>query len=499
MLANMNWYKLLLIYKDIRVVRLLFLGMSSGLPILLIFSTLSLWLKSAGLDRSTITLFSWAGLAYAFKFLWAPLIDRISIPYISSYLGHRRSWLFITQLIIILILITISFIDPVKNLLYLAVAISLLGLSSANQDILIDAYRIESAPPNMQNAMSASYIIGYRIGMILAGAGSLYFVSLAGGDQSNYIAKPWQTAYLLMAFFQCIGMVTVLLSPEPSVKRKLIFSSKQRLSLIVAFGIALTGFITVFTYFPNINAQFQLYKYLLELVKLTLSIFIFILLFWITVKTKIISYKLIDETFYAPFKDFIFKYGKFALTLIALITCYRIADVVMGVIANLFYVDMGYSLKEIAAYSKVWGLLATIIGGLIGGLVAFKIGVNITLLIGAILAASSNLLFAFLSSIEPNAIILISVITADNLSAGLASTAFVAFLGSLTNINFTATQFALFTSIMLFIPKLLSGYAGSIVDNFGYQSFFVITAILGIPAIIINIYLIKVTNKNVIK
>ena len=142
MLAIMNWYKLLLIYKDIRVVRLLFLGMSSGLPILLIFSTLSLWLKSAGLDRSTITLFSWAGLAYAFKFLWAPLIDRISIPYISSYLGHRRSWLFITQLIIILILITISFIDPVKNLLYLAVAISLLGLSSANQDILIDAYRI---------------------------------------------------------------------------------------------------------------------------------------------------------------------------------------------------------------------------------------------------------------------------------------------------------------------------------------------------------------------
>ena len=195
-----------------------------------------------------------------------------------------------------------------------------------------------------------------------------------------------------------------------------------------------------------------------------------------------------------PFKQLIKRYGKVALILILLISCYRIADVVMGVIANLFYADMGYNLKEIATFSKLWGLIATISGGLLGGIISVKIGVKITLLIGAIFAASSNLLFALISSMEPNLIILTSVITADNLSAGLASTAFVAFLGSLTNTKFTATQFAFFTSIMLLFPKLISGYSGSIVDNIGYHDFFILTALIGIPAIILNIILIKIHN-----
>ena len=174
MSALNNWKVSLLIYKDIRVVRLLFLGFSSGLPILLIFSTLSLWLKSAGIDRSTITLFSWAGLAYSFKFLWAPVIDKISLPIFTKKFGHRKSWLILSQLLLITLLFILGFIDPKYNLLLMAIIIVCIGFSSATQDAMVDTYRIESAPQELQSAMSGIYIVGYRLGMIVAGAGSLF-------------------------------------------------------------------------------------------------------------------------------------------------------------------------------------------------------------------------------------------------------------------------------------------------------------------------------------
>ena len=150
------------LYKDIRVLRLLILGFSSGIPILLIFSTLSLWLKSAGLERSTITLFSWAGLAYSFKFLWAPLIDRLPIYFLSKKLGHRKSWLAVSQICLVMLLFSIGFTDPMKSLFLMALIIVLIGFCSATQDALVDTYRIESAPENMQNVLSSIYVIGYR-------------------------------------------------------------------------------------------------------------------------------------------------------------------------------------------------------------------------------------------------------------------------------------------------------------------------------------------------
>ncbi len=492
----MSYFNPITIYLDKRVLRLLFLGFSSGLPILLIFSTLSLWLKSAGIDRSTITLFSWAGLAYGFKFIWAPLIDRIPIPFLSKNFGHRKSWLLITQVTIMFILIFISFTDPIKNILFLTLLIILLGFASANQDIIIDAYRIESAPDNMQTALSAMYVMGYRIGMIVAGAGSLYFVFILGGDGNEYTSKPWQSAYLLMAVFQSIGLFTTLLSPEPKVEKNILDNNNEKLRLLFIFFVGLAGFIITFIYFPSFQFENVLSKSLYSFLKISSAIISSLILFWITAKLKIIKPNLINETFFMPFKQFTKKYGKFTIILILLIACYRIADIVMGVVANLFYSDIGYNLKEIATYSKFWGLIATIAGGLIGGILSVKIGVNFTLLIGAILAASSNILFALISSMEPNSLALVSVITADNLSAGLASTAFVAFLGSLTDTKFTATQFAFFTSIMLVVPKLMSGYSGTLVDMFGYHNFFIITAIIGIPAIILNIMLIKTSNKN---
>ena len=298
-----------------------------------------------------------------------------------------------------------------------------------------------------------------------------------------------------MAIFQCIGLITTFISPEPNVKKNIIHNSNEKFKLFVTFCIALLGLVTVYTNFPNFFFKDVFLNYLYALLKISLSLAFSIFVFWLISRLKVIRIELVKDTFLLPFSQFIKTYGKITIILILLIGCYRISDIVMGVVANLFYSDMGYSLKEIATYSKFWGLISTICGGLIGGILSIKFGVKITLLIGAILASSTNLLFAYISSIEINNVALALVITADNLSAGLASTAFVAFLGNLTDTRYTAAQFAFLTSIMLIFPKLISGYSGMIVDAFGYYNFFLITSILGIPAIILNIILIRVALK----
>src|SRR6056300_1774275 len=250
-----SWKVSLLIYKDIRVLRLLILGFSSGLPILLIFSTLSLWLKSAGIDRSTITLFSWAGLAYSFKFLWAPVIDKIPIPIFSNKLGHRKSWLMLSQLLLITLLIILGFIDPKHNLTLMAIIIVCIGFCSATQDAMVDTYRIESAPLELQSAMSATYIVGYRLGMIVAGAGSLFLASFFGGDEQSYNATAWQKTYIIMAFLQSIGLLCTIMSPEPHSKRILLNNHKDRLKLLNVFFISILAFILIYKFFPTMKIE----------------------------------------------------------------------------------------------------------------------------------------------------------------------------------------------------------------------------------------------------
>jgi len=477
------------IYSDIRVLRLLFLGFSSGLPILLIFSTLSLWLKSAGVDKSTITLFSWAGLSYGFKFLWAPLLDKLSIPYFSKRFGHRKSWLLTSQLILVLAILNIGFVDPSINLIFTALSLTLVGFASATQDTLIDAYRIESAPDNLQAAMSSFYIIGYRLGMITSGAGSLYIVSLLGGDTNNYNVSSWQNTYLIMGAIQIIGIITCIKSPEPNVKRNLLTNNKEKIRLLATFFLGILCMIFIYTNFPEMTFKNQLIGALSEFLRFFTSLVGAIVTLYAVIRFKLIKKETITQTFFSPLENFFRNNKNCVVYLLLTISLYRIADIVLGVIANLFYSDLGYTLIQIASYSKFWGLLATILGGFLGGILAYKTNIYITLLTGAILAACSNLLFAILSVMEPNSVLLLSVIVADNLSGGLASTAFVAFLSSITMKKFTATQFALFTSIMLLIPKILSGYSGSIVELVGYNYFFVITALMGTPVIIIIIYL----------
>ena len=484
---TLGWKKSLLIYKDIRVIRMLFFGFSSGLPILLIFSTLSLWLKSAGIDRSTITLFSWAGLAYSFKFLWAPLIDKIPISYLTTKFGHRRSWLILSQLTLMILFISIGFVDPQNNLFIMALLIVCIGFSSATQDAMIDTFRIESAPQNLQSAMSGTYIIGYRLGMISAGAGSLMLASWFGADNQIYNVYAWQKTYMLMAILQSVGLLCCFMSPEPISPRKLITDNRDRLRLVNVFFISLLGFILVYNFFPEWKGNDPVIKGFFIFLQFTFAFSTIIFSFFISVRFNFIQKSILTSTFWHPLNDFIKKYGSTAIIILIIIGFYRVADVVMGVVANIFYSDKGYTLNQIATFSKFWGLIATIFGGLIGGVLSSKYNNYLILLLGAILAASTNLLFALLAILEPKSIYLMIVIIADNISAGIASVAFVAFLSSLTNRDFTTTQYALFTSFMLFFPKIIGGYSGTIVDNFGYVSFFIATALIGLPVIILII------------
>ncbi len=401
---------------------MLFLGFSAGLPLLLILGTLSFWLREAGIDRSTIGYLTWVGLIYAFKWMWAPLVDRLPIPLLTKLLGRRRSWLLFAQALIILGLIGMASVDPQSQLTLMIWCALLVAFGSATQDIALDAFRIESADSDHQAALAATYQTGYRLALIWSGAGVLWLaarVELSGG---SYDAGAWQFAYLCMAFSIGVGVITTLFSKEP-VRVEL---AKVR----------------------DVKA-------------------------WL------------HQTLIEPFADFIQRYGWHAALILALIAIYRISDVVMGIMANPFYVDMGYTKDEVAAVSKVFGVVMTLVGAFVGGVMTLRFGVMRILFLGAILSAISNLLFAWLATQGHDLNGLVWVISADNLSSGIATAAFIAFLSSLTNIQYSATQYALFSSMMLLLPKWLAGFSGVFVDAFGYQSFFIGTAIIGAPVLIL--------------
>jgi PAT family beta-lactamase induction signal transducer AmpG len=401
---------------------MLFLGFSAGLPLLLILGTLSFWLREAGIDRSTIGYLTWVGLIYAFKWMWAPLVDRLSIPVLSKLFGRRRSWLIFAQMLIILGLVGMASIDPKVQLTPIVWCALLVAFGSATQDIALDAFRIESADSDHQAALAATYQTGYRLALIWSGAGVLWLAARAEAGNTGYDASAWQFAYLCMALSISVGVITTLFSKEP-VRIEL---EKAR------------------------NAKAWLHQTLIE-----------------------------------PFADFIKRYGWHAALILSLIAIYRISDVVMGIMANPFYVDMGYTKDEVAAVSKVFGVVMTLVGAFLGGVLTLRFGVMRILFLGAILSAVSNLLFAWLATQGHDLHGLVWVISADNLSSGIATAAFIAFLSALTNIQYSATQYALFSSMMLLLPKWLAGFSGVFVDSFGYQNFFIITAVIGAPVLIL--------------
>jgi MFS transporter, PAT family, beta-lactamase induction signal transducer AmpG len=421
--AKLTWLQTFKVYTEAPTLRMLSLGFSAGLPLLLVLGTLSFWLREAGINRATIGYLSWIGLAYAFKWCWAPLVDRLPIPVLTRLLGRRRSWLLVSQLAIIAALVGMALNDPKVSLMPVVWCALAVAFASATQDIALDAFRIESADMQRQPALAAAYQTGYRIAMIWAGAGVLKIAARAEvADAANYQHSAWQVAYLVMAASMLVGVFTVLFTAEPA-------------------GRAMA---------PAKNIQ-----------------------------------EWLETALIAPFTDFFGRYKAQAVLILALIAIYRISDVVMGIMANPFYVDMGYTKDEVANITKVYGVVMTLVGAFIGGVLSMRLGVMRVLALGAILSAASNVLFAWLGTRGHDVQALVWVISADNLAGGIASAAFIAYLSSLTNIQYSATQYALFTSMMLLLPKFVAGFSGEFVNAYGYQYFFVGTALLGVPSLLL--------------
>ncbi|MGL6204404.1 MAG: AmpG family muropeptide MFS transporter [Giesbergeria sp.] len=429
--AHLSWLQTLRVYLEPASLRMLTLGFSAGLPLLLVLGTLSFRLREAGIDRSTIGHLSWVGLAYGFKWAWAPLVDRLPLPLLTRALGRRRSWLLLSQCLVVAGLVGMALTDPRQALGPVVACALMVAFASATQDIALDAFRIESADTTRQAALAAAYQTGYRLAMIWAGAGVLWIAAraeapaLAGAaaaatGAAAYQNGAWQAAYLVMAASMAVGMVTVLFSREPR-------------------PVELP---------PARNAAEWLRGALLE-----------------------------------PFADFVRRYRWQAALILALIAVYRISDVVMGIMANPFYVDMGYTKDEVAAVTKVYGVVMTLVGAFVGGSLAMRFGVMRVLMLGAVLSACTNLLFAWLAGHGHDVTALIAVVSADNLASGIASAAFIAYLSSLTNVSYSATQYALFSSMMLLLPKFVAGFSGDYVNAFGYAQFFVSTALLGLPVL----------------
>lgn len=417
-----DWRASLRIYLSPPSLRMLALGFAAGLPLLLVLGTLSFRLREAGIDRSTIGYFSWVGLAYGFKWVWAPLVDRVPLPGLTRWLGRRRAWLLLAQAGVMAGLIGLAAADPRVSLGPMVGWALAVAFASATQDIALDAYRIESAPVDEQPALAASYQTGYRLAMIWAGAGVLWVAARAQGLAVGYDQAAWQLAYAVMAASMLLGVLTVLLSPEPA---------PQPLARARGAGE------------------------------------------WL--RTALVE----------PFADFFRRYRWQAALILALIAVYRISDVVMGIMANPFYVDMGYTKDEVAAVTKIYGVVMTLAGAFVGGSLALRFGVMRILMLGALLSALTNLLFAWLAGFGHSVPALIAVVSADNLASGIASAAFVGYLSSLTNISYSATQYALFSSLMLMLPKFVAGFSGDYVNAHGYGGFFVSTALLGLPVLLL--------------
>ena len=416
---------------------LLALGFAAGLPLLLVFGSLSFWLREAGIERPTIALISWVGFAYSLKFAWAPLVDSVRLPLLHRWLGRRRSWMLLAQAALMVGIAGMAIHDPQQALAPLVAWALFTAFASATQDIVIDAYRIEVAPVDLQAALAATYQAGYRLGMIVSGAGTLYLAAWFDPDPATYVHESWRSAYLAMALIMGCGVLTTLLIGEPETAQR-----------------------------PPVQRSFG---------------------------------RWFAEAVVAPFTDFFARYGRIALWLLALIACYRITDIVMGVIANVFYQDMGYSKAEVASVAKLFGVLLTLAGAFVGGALAPQLGANRLLLLGAVCVVGSNLLFAGLALLPPSRAALVAVISADNFSGGLAASAFIAYLSALTSVRFSATQYALFSSLMTLLPKFVAGGSGWAVDTLGYPGFFIACSSLGLPVIGLILYLSRVLPEPVVR
>jgi PAT family beta-lactamase induction signal transducer AmpG len=408
MAAGKPRLKLSDVLSDGRIALMLPLGFSAGLPFLLVFSTLSAWLREAGISRTEIGLLSWVGFAYAWKFLWAPVIDRYGVPVLDALLGRRRSWMALAQAVIAAGLCLIALSDPARALPLTVAAALLVAFASATQDVVIDGWRIDAAESSRQGLMAASYQLGYRLALICAGAGALYIAELAS----------WRAAYFAMAALMIVGLAGTLLAPAAEV-------AAARKPLPFAAAVV------------------------------------------------------------EPLADLVRRKKLLILPILALVAMFRLPDIVAGVMANPLYIDLGFSKIDIANVSKLYGVWIGILGAFAGGLALTRLGLWTTLLVGAVIAAGSNLMFAWLAAAGARLDLLTLAISVDNFSAGFAGSALIAYMSGLTAPGFAATQYALLSSLYALPGKFIGGFSGAVVDTWGYQTLFVATSVIGIPLVLL--------------
>jgi PAT family beta-lactamase induction signal transducer AmpG len=425
------------------VLIMLFLGFSAGLPFYLIFQTLSAWLRQEGIQRGTIGMMAWVGLMYSIKVLWSPIVDRVQIPFLFSWLGRRRSWMLVAQIGIAVCLLNISTSSPATNLSHVAWGALFLAFCAATQDIAIDAWRIEAAAINMQGAMAAAYQMGYRAALIVGGAGALGIAGEYG----------WVTSYSTMAALAGVGMITTFLAPEPTVAVSVdTLKREARVEEWLARNAHLPKLLR------DVGGHFV-------------------------------------GAVICPLQDFFSRFPFAVAVVTVLFICsYRLTDFTMGSMANPFYIDTGYTLQEIGTIVKAIGLPVGMVGVVIGGVLIAKYGVLRVLFLGSALIMASNIGFAVLAEIgTPSLVGLALVNSLDNIALGVHGTVLIAFLSGLTNPRYTATQYALFTSFYALPGKVLEGFSGFIAERIGYAGFFLYTASLSIPALALLFWLSRRT------
>ncbi|MBS4050278.1 MAG: AmpG family muropeptide MFS transporter [Methylomonas sp.] len=427
-ITQQSWRQAFSVYTQPEVLGMIFLGFSAGLPFILVSSTLSAWLADEQVNLAVIGYFSLVGVAYSVKVFWAPVVDRLPLPLLTRVFGKRRGWMLLSQVGIAVGLWGMSLLPVGSQLERLAWLSVWVAFCSATQDIVIDAYRIEAVAVKFQGAMAATYVFGYRLALLTAGAGALYIAEFIN----------WQIAYQAMAALMVVGVVSTLLIREP------------------VHGVNQAAQIIEKTLERSLHAATEagLLRWFLDAVV-------------------------------SPFLEFFQRNGRRGVVILLLIALYKMSDIAMGVMANPFYLDLGFSKKEIADVTKVFGFFMTILGTSLGGVFVLRYGIMRPLLFGAVIVALTNLLFAVLAVVEPNVYLLAGVVSADNLCGGIASAVFIAYLSGLTNSAYTATQYALFSSLMTLPAKLIGGLSGEIVAGYGYDGFFVYAALIGIPAIIL--------------
>lgn len=435
-----NWRESFAIYWHPRIFFMGLLGFSAGLPFLLVFSTLTAWLTEVGVSRASIGFFTWIGITYSIKVFWAPVVDRIPLPFFSRVLGQRRSWILLAQLMIAGGLIGIALTNPATHLMQVALFALLVAFGSATQDISIDAWRIEAVEVERQAAMSAVYVFAYRMALIVAGAGALNLATFLS----------WSMAYWIMAALVGVGMFAVFASSEPIRHRDA----------------------------DNYLLEDRVQDFLLR--NEGLSPF-----------TRRLSIWFIGAVI-CPFMDFFSRYRKHAFIFLLVIGGYRICDICMASMAIPFYLDLGFTKQQIGMVSGIWGVASLITGVFIGGLFVPHFGLMRLLLVGAGITPLANLLFSWLATMHQPAIWMLALpIIVENFCSGFAIAIFIAWMSSLTNSAYTATQYAVFSSLMTLPAKFIGGFSGLIVEEYGYVIFFAYASCLGIPAVMAVLYLLK--------